>query len=216
MQPCGRRAEFADSSQETPGLVGVNFAARVNFIEGTGTGSGDSVERAGNGPLAANSRLRGPFCFVPPCVTVSRCRLLCCGIHGHSVRAVRTVGETVGFPRTATDRPAPAACSGPICLARARGQGSRSCPDRESRRDHLRPSRRGGLLHQRHHLVDGTVNLGDPRRSLSGATSNSVCLVKDVGLGDGCAAPQNGHRHGLASCRVVGWVMADHMRASLV
>jgi hypothetical protein len=36
-----------------------------------------------NGPLAGNSRLGGPFFFVPPCVTLSRCRPLCCGAHGH-------------------------------------------------------------------------------------------------------------------------------------
>jgi hypothetical protein len=39
---------------------------------------------------------------------LGRCRSLCCGLHGHiadSVRAVRTVGDTVDFPRTATDRP---------------------------------------------------------------------------------------------------------------
>jgi hypothetical protein len=36
------------------------------------------------------------------------CRALCCGVHGHiadGVRAVRTVGVTVGFPRTGTDGP---------------------------------------------------------------------------------------------------------------
>ena len=61
-----------------------------------------------NGPLAADLRLCGPFCFVPWCVTLGRCRAACRGIHGHiadSVRAVRTVGDTVDFPRTATDRP---------------------------------------------------------------------------------------------------------------
>ena len=36
-----------------------------------------------NGPLAANCRLCGPFCLVPPCVTLCRCRPLCCGVHGH-------------------------------------------------------------------------------------------------------------------------------------
>src|SRR3984957_8934567 len=35
--------------------------------------------RCGNGPLAGDSRLGGPFFCVPPCVTLSRCRPLCCG-----------------------------------------------------------------------------------------------------------------------------------------
>jgi hypothetical protein len=30
--------------------------------------------RCGNGPLAADLRLRGPFAFIPSCVTLSRCR----------------------------------------------------------------------------------------------------------------------------------------------
>src|SRR5271165_5662781 len=51
------RAEFADSSQETAGLVGVNHAARVNFFEGTGAGPGDSVERAGGQDLPLNYRV---------------------------------------------------------------------------------------------------------------------------------------------------------------
>jgi hypothetical protein len=62
----------------------------------------------GNGPLAENSRLRGPFFSVPWCVTLGRRRALCCGIHGKladGVRAARTVGVTVGFSRTATDGP---------------------------------------------------------------------------------------------------------------
>jgi hypothetical protein len=36
----------------------------------------------GNGPLAGNSRLCGPFSFVPACVTLSRCRPSCCAVHG--------------------------------------------------------------------------------------------------------------------------------------
>src|SRR5580698_11441968 len=62
----------------------------------------------GNGPLAGNSRLCGPFSFVPMCVTLSRCRPSCCGVHGRiadDVRACRAVGVTAGFPRTATDGP---------------------------------------------------------------------------------------------------------------
>ena len=35
-----------------------------------------------NGPLAGNSRLCGPFSFVPACVTLSRCRPSCCAVHG--------------------------------------------------------------------------------------------------------------------------------------
>jgi hypothetical protein len=45
--------------------------------------------------------------FVPACVALSCCRPSCCGVHGHiadGVLAAGTVGLTVGFPRTATDR----------------------------------------------------------------------------------------------------------------
>jgi hypothetical protein len=45
---------------------------------------------------------------VPACVTLSRCRPRCCGVHGRiadGVRACLSVGVTVGFPRTATDGP---------------------------------------------------------------------------------------------------------------
>ena len=45
--------------------------------------------------------------FLCPSVChLSRCGPSCCGIHGRiadGVRALRTVGVTVGFPRTATD-----------------------------------------------------------------------------------------------------------------
>jgi hypothetical protein len=60
-----------------------------------------------NGPLAGISRLCGPFSFVPACVTLSRCKPSCCGVHGRIAdgcpccqdgrcgplgRSVRTVG----------------------------------------------------------------------------------------------------------------------------
>ena len=52
-----------------------------------------------NGPLPGNSRLRGPFFSVPWCVTLSRCRPSCRGVHGRMAdgirapeRSVRTVG----------------------------------------------------------------------------------------------------------------------------
>ena len=61
----------------------------------------------GNGPVAGNSRLCGPFSFVPACVILSRCRPSCCAVHGRIAdgrpccqdgryaplgRSVRTVG----------------------------------------------------------------------------------------------------------------------------
>jgi hypothetical protein len=45
-----------------------------------------------NGPGAAHPRLCGPFFSVPPCVTLSRCRALCYGGHGHIADGVRVVG----------------------------------------------------------------------------------------------------------------------------
>ncbi len=75
------------------------------------------------GPLAGNSRLRGPFSFVPACVTLLRCRPSYCAVHGRIAdgrpcrwdgrcallgRSVRTVGvSTDGHGRAAS-----AACSG--------------------------------------------------------------------------------------------------------
>jgi hypothetical protein len=61
---------------------------------------------SGNGPLAGIPRLGGPFCCVPPCVSVCRCRAACGGSYGRmadEIRAGRAVGVTAGFPRTATD-----------------------------------------------------------------------------------------------------------------
>ena len=51
------RAEFADRAQEPASLVGVNHAARVNFLEGAGAGPGDSVERAGGQDLPLDHRV---------------------------------------------------------------------------------------------------------------------------------------------------------------
>jgi len=65
----------------------------------------DPAKASGRNRSTARSRYRT---LVPPCVTVGRCAPPCCGIHGQiadGVRAARTVGETVGFPRTATDGP---------------------------------------------------------------------------------------------------------------
>jgi Lantibiotic biosynthesis dehydratase C-term len=42
-----------------------------------------------NGPLAANSRLCGPFFSVPPCIALSRCKPLCRGVHERMVDGVR-------------------------------------------------------------------------------------------------------------------------------
>src|SRR5690349_4766196 len=59
--------------------------------------------------------LAGRFFSVPACVTLSRCRPSCCGVHGRiadGVRACRAVGDTVGFPRTAMDEPRRRVCSG--------------------------------------------------------------------------------------------------------
>jgi len=59
-----------------------------------------------NGPLAADSRLCGRFFSVPACVTLSRCRPLCRGVHGRIADGNRGQGAvcgTVGFARTATD-----------------------------------------------------------------------------------------------------------------
>jgi hypothetical protein len=61
---------------------------------------------SGNGPLAGNSRLCGPFCVVPSCVTAGRCRPACCG--GPRTHSGPYPGGGSGvrnrrFPRTATD-----------------------------------------------------------------------------------------------------------------
>ena len=61
----------------------------------------------GNGPLAGNSRLGGPFFSVAACVTLWRCGPLCCGVHGRIADGFG-VGRTVyplGFTRTVTDGP---------------------------------------------------------------------------------------------------------------
>ena len=50
--------------------------------------------------------LAGRFLLVTPCIKVCHCASMRCGVHGRiadGVRAGRAVGDTVGFPRTATD-----------------------------------------------------------------------------------------------------------------
>src|SRR6476659_5467176 len=61
----------------------------------------------GNGPLAAETHLRGRFLLVTPCIAACHCGSICRGVHGRiadGVRAVRTVGAHRrpfrGRPRT--------------------------------------------------------------------------------------------------------------------
>jgi len=52
--------------------------------------------------------LAGRFLLVTPCIKVCHCASIRCSVHGRiadGVRAGRAVGDTVGFPRTATDGP---------------------------------------------------------------------------------------------------------------
>src|SRR6476660_5214901 len=54
-------------------------------------------------------RARGAvFVLVTPCISLCGCASMCCGVHGRIADVVRAgcaVGDTVGFPRTATDGP---------------------------------------------------------------------------------------------------------------
>ena len=62
----------------------------------------------GSSPLAASTRLCGPFLFVPACVTLSRRGPVCCGAHGHIADGVPGGGSGVlnrRLPRTAMDGP---------------------------------------------------------------------------------------------------------------
>jgi hypothetical protein len=69
-----------------------------------------------NGPRAAETRPGGRFLLVTPCISVYHCESIRRGVHGRiadGVRTGRAVGDTVGFPRTATDKPG----GGPVsCL----------------------------------------------------------------------------------------------------
>src|ERR1017187_10422888 len=49
----------------------------------------------GNGPLAGNSRLCGPFFSFTGCVTLSRWGALCRGVHGRIADGIRAPGRSV-------------------------------------------------------------------------------------------------------------------------
>jgi hypothetical protein len=57
--------------------------------------------------------LAGRFLLVTPCIKVCHCASIRCSVHGRiadGVRAGHAVGDTVGFPRTATDGPIKGPC----------------------------------------------------------------------------------------------------------
>jgi GDP-mannose 4,6 dehydratase len=87
----------------------------------------DEAKRFAEATTAAYARTYGVstaiarvFNSYGPRMRPGRSRAACCGIRGHiadCVRAVRTVGDTVGFPRTATDGPRRRRVSGLTCAA---------------------------------------------------------------------------------------------------
>ena len=108
----GRRRRGEPNSvvfTQVRGHVEVQAGAVCKTVGSAYVGSNPTpATTCGNGPLAAETRLAGRFLLVAPCIAMCHCESICRGVHGRiadGVRAGRAVGVTVGFPRTATDRP---------------------------------------------------------------------------------------------------------------
>jgi hypothetical protein len=102
------RGYLARSFQQVRAYVEVQVVAVCKTVGSAYVGSNPTpATTCGNGPLAAETRLWGPFLLVTPCIRVCHCGSVCCGVHGciaDGVRAVRTVGAHrrlfYGRPRT--------------------------------------------------------------------------------------------------------------------
>ena len=109
---CGRRRPRKEPRTAYALVNGVRLLRRRAVCKTVGSayvGSNPTpATTCGNGPLAAETRPWGRFLLVMPCISVCHCASRCRGVHGRIADVVRAgcaVGDTVGFPRTATDGP---------------------------------------------------------------------------------------------------------------